>query len=98
MPLTATEAKNRFGQVLEQAQRQPVFIEKAGRRHSVVMSAEQYDAMVAAARRDSSAGPAPCEPRSAEAQHFYEQHKQWVDEQNERFERIGVWNEEFRSW
>ena len=98
MTLTATEAKNRFGQVLEQAQRQPVFIEKAGRRHSVVMSAEQYDAMLAAARGDSGAGPAPSEPRSAEAQRFYEQHKEWVDEQNERVERIGVWNEEFRSW
>ena len=98
MSLTATQAKNRFGQVLEQAQRQPVFIEKAGRRHSVVMSAEQYDAMVQAARGDSSTGPVGGEPRSPEAQRFYEQHKQWVDEQNERFERIGVWNEEFRSW
>jgi prevent-host-death family protein len=98
MSLTATEAKNRFGQVLEQAQRQPVFIEKAGRRHSVVMSAEQYDAMVAALRGDLAAGSVGGEPRSPEAQRFYEQHKQWVDEQNQRFERIGVWNEEFRSW
>ena len=28
MPITATDAKNRFGQVLEQAQKRPVIIEK----------------------------------------------------------------------
>jgi hypothetical protein len=31
MSVTATEAKNRFGQLLDQAQRGPVFIEKSGR-------------------------------------------------------------------
>jgi prevent-host-death family protein len=98
MSLTATEAKNRFGQVLELAQRQPVFIEKAGRRHSVVMSAEQYDAMVAAARGGASAEPAPPEPRSAEAQRFYEQYKDWVDLQNAHFEKHGVFGEEYRLW
>ncbi len=97
MPLTATEAKNRFGQVLEQAQREPVFIEKAGRRHSVVMSVAQYDTMLAAARAGHGVAAAG-EPRSPEAERFYEQHKEWVDEQNAHFEKYGIWNEEFRTW
>jgi len=32
MNVTATEVKNRLGQVLEQAQTRPVFIEKSGLR------------------------------------------------------------------
>ena len=38
MNLTATEAKNRLGSVLERAQREPVLIEKSGRRHGIVIS------------------------------------------------------------
>ena len=37
MIVTATEAKNRLGQMLEHARLEPVFIEKAGRRHSVLL-------------------------------------------------------------
>ena len=92
MNLTATDAKNRFGQVLEQAQKRPVFIEKAGRRHSVVMSVELYDRLVKAA------APAPATDMNPAARAFYEQHKEWVDAQNERFEKYGIWNEEFRRW
>jgi prevent-host-death family protein len=58
MTLTATEAKNRLGQVLEQAQRGPVVIESSGRRHSVVLSAAAYDALVAAAQ-SNAAGTRP---------------------------------------
>jgi hypothetical protein len=32
------------------------------------------------------------------AQAFYVKHKSWVDEQNARFEKVGVWNEELRRW
>lgn len=92
MNLTATDAKNRFGQVLEQAQKRPVFIDKAGRRHSVVMSVELYDRLVAA-----KAPAAPAEVGEAGRQ-FYEKYKDWVDEQNRHFERHGIWNEEFRTW
>jgi prevent-host-death family protein len=93
MDVTATEAKNRLGQMLEHCQREPVVIEKSGRRHSVLISAAQYDALVAAS---ASASAAPAPPRNAEE--FYARYKDWVDEQNERFERIGIWNEEFRTW
>lgn len=97
MDVTATEAKNRFGQVLEQAQRGPVFIEKGGRRHSVVVSAEHYDRLLAAANARSVApvNPATLNP---EARAFYERYKDWVDEQNRLHEQHGVWNDEFRRW
>lgn len=96
MGVTATEAKNRFGQLLEQAQRAPVVIEKAGRRHSVLMSAEHYDRLLAAQRPAAAAEPAPT--YSPEAQAFYAQHKDWVDMQNELVERYGVFGEEYRIW
>ena len=89
MNVTATDAKNRFGQVLEQAQRQPVVIEKAGRPHSVVLSVEQYEALLQARQR----GPA-----ANAGKRFYAQYKEWVDEQNQRFEKYGLWNDEFRRW
>ena len=40
--ITATDAKNRFGQVLEMAQAEPVRIQKNGRDVAVVLSAEEY--------------------------------------------------------
>ena len=92
MNLTATDAKNRFGQVLEQAQRQPVFIEKAGRRHSVVISAAHYDSLLSAGQ-----AAAPVE-HSEEGRRFYEQYKDWVDMQNDHFEKYGVFGEEYRLW
>ena len=93
MEVTATEAKNRLGQMLEHCQREPVVIEKSGRRHSVLLSAAQYDALVAAGK-GSPAEPPP--PRTADE--FYARHKEWVDVNNRRVEQYGLWNEEFRTW
>lgn len=89
MKVTATEAKNRLGQVLEQAQRSPVFIDKGGRRHSVVMSIDHYEQLLRSAqsKRQGSAG-----------KRFYAQYKEWVDEQHRHFEKYGVFGEEFRAW
>jgi prevent-host-death family protein len=92
MTLTATDAKNRFGQVLEQAQRQPVTIEKAGRRHSVVMSAAHYDSLLAAIQN-----PITVEHGEA-SRRFYEQYKDWVDLQNGLVEANGIPGEEYRTW
>jgi prevent-host-death family protein len=44
--MTATDAKNKFGQVLEMAQAEPVAIQKNGREVAYVVSAEQYRALV----------------------------------------------------
>jgi prevent-host-death family protein len=93
MEVTATDAKNRLGQMLEACQREPVIIEKSGRRHSVLLSASHYDALVAAAKAPAADAPPP---RTADE--FYARYKDWVDAQNARFERIGIWNEEFRRW
>ncbi|MDE2399152.1 MAG: type II toxin-antitoxin system prevent-host-death family antitoxin [Burkholderiales bacterium] len=88
MSVSATDAKNRFGQVLEEARKGPVFIEKAGRRHSVVLSVEHYEQLLRAA-----------EPAlDASAKRFYEQHKDWVDLCNELVEAHGVFGEEYRRW
>ena len=47
MRISATEAKNRFGHVCAHAKREPVFIEKAGHIDSVILSASDYQALLA---------------------------------------------------
>lgn len=47
--ITATDAKNRFGQVLEMAQAEPVRIQKNGRDVAVVLSPEEYGKLLAQA-------------------------------------------------
>jgi len=89
MNVTATEAKNRLGQVLEQAQHTPVFIEKAGRRHSVVISAERYEQLLRAEAGESMA------QRQAG---FNARYKDWIEEQNSRIANHGLWNEDLRTW
>ena len=42
--VTATEAKNRFGELLDTAATQPVFIQKNGRDVAVLISKADYDA------------------------------------------------------
>lgn len=89
MNVTATDAKNRLGQVLESAQSAPVFIEKAGRRHSVVLSAARYDDLLRA-----EAGVSMKE----RVKRFNAQYKEWIDEQNRLVETYGVFGEEWRPW
>lgn len=45
--MTATDAKNRFGQMLELAQKEPVRIQKNGRDVGVVISPEEFAALEA---------------------------------------------------
>lgn len=45
--MSATDAKNKFGQLLEMAQVEPVRIQKNGRDVGVLLSPEQYGALVA---------------------------------------------------
>ena len=47
----ALEFQRKFGEFQHQAQREPVEITRHGRREFVLMSAQQYDWLVAAARR-----------------------------------------------
>ena len=94
MQVTATDAKNRLGQMLEQCQREPVVIEKSGRRHSVLLSAAQYDALLAAQAAPKTPAKKARDPGLA----FYEEYKGWVDLQNELVEKYGIPGEEFRNW
>ena len=47
--MTAREAKNRFGQLLDAAQRSPVSVTKNGRAVTVMLSTELYDQLRGAA-------------------------------------------------
>ena len=49
--MTAREAQRNFGDVVGRAAREPVEITRHGRRHLVVMTAERYDWLMAAAKR-----------------------------------------------
>ena len=48
---TAVEFQRKFGKFQHQAQREPVEITRHGRRELVLMSADHYDWLLAAARR-----------------------------------------------
>ena len=52
--MTATDAKNRFGELFEQARKEPVHIQSHGRDVAVVLSPEQYAALVKGASDMSS--------------------------------------------
>ena len=56
---TAVEFQRKFGEFQHQAQREPVEITRHGRRELVLMSADHYDWLVAAARRTSRTREAP---------------------------------------
>ena len=56
--MTATEAKNKFGQMLEMARTEPVRIQKNGRDVGVVLSPEDYQELVRQVRRDDKVNPA----------------------------------------
>ena len=89
MQVTATEAKNRFGYVCAQAKAEPVFVEKDGRIDSVILSLQDFEALKAASQSKTMA-----ERQKA----FNQTHKAWIDEQNARFEKNGLWCDDLRVW
>ena len=90
MEVTATEAKNRLGQMLDHCQSEPVVIEKSGHRHSALLSAAQYDALVAAGK--------PAARRGDAGKVLYTQYTGSVDEQNRLVEQYGSPGKNFRAW
>ena len=93
MFVSATEAKNKFGQMLDECQHHPVIIKKAGRRRGVLMSAAQYDQLVA------KASQVPGVPgHQTPGEKFYSEYKDWVDMQNDLVAKCGVFGEEYRVW
>lgn len=89
MQVTATEAKNRFGYFCAQAKIEPVFVEKDGRIDSVILSAKQFEILKATDQVKSLV---------ARQKAFNQTHKAWIDEQNARFEKNGLWCDDLRVW
>jgi PHD/YefM family antitoxin component YafN of YafNO toxin-antitoxin module len=89
MRVTATEAKNRFGSLCAQAKRAPVFVEKAGQIDTVILSAEQYQTLLA---QHAKAG------RAARKKAFEAEFGDWIEAQNARFESQGIPGADLRPW
>jgi len=54
--LTATEAKNSFGMLLDWARQEPVLIEKQGRQVAVMLSVEEYQRLSNPQKQSSNLG------------------------------------------
>ncbi|WP_374412083.1 type II toxin-antitoxin system Phd/YefM family antitoxin [Hydrogenophaga sp.] len=89
MRVTATEAKNRFGSLCAQAKREPVFVEKAGQLDTVILSAEQYQALQAGQGRASHA---------ARKKAFEAEFSDWIAAQNARVDTHGIPGADLRPW
>jgi prevent-host-death family protein len=89
MQITATEAKNRFGYYLGQAEREPVHVMKNDRVAVVLVSAARFAELEALEQKKSLA------QRKRE---FNAQYKDWIAEQNELVEKQGLWCEGMVSW
>lgn len=89
MQVTATEAKNRFGYVCSQAKKAPVFVEKDGRVESVILSVEDFEALKSASQNQTA---------SQRQKVFDQNHADWLAEQQQRFDKHGVWCDDLRTW
>jgi PHD/YefM family antitoxin component YafN of YafNO toxin-antitoxin module len=89
MQVTATQAKNRFGAICTQAKTKPVFVEKDGRIDTVIVSAEQFEALLTAAQNKTLV---------QRRDQFEKTHSAWIAEQNSRFEANGLWCDDLRVW
>jgi len=89
MRVTATEAKNRFGSLCAQAKRGPVFVEKAGQLDTVILSAEEYQALQA--NQDKAR-------RAARKKTFESEFSDWITAQNARIETHGIPGADLRPW
>jgi len=89
MRVSATEAKNRFGSLCAQAKRAPVFVEKAGQVDTVILSAAQYQALLAQQGQADHA---------ARKQAFEAEFGDWIAAQNARVEAQGIPGADLRPW
>ncbi len=48
MNATATDVKNRFGEFMDKAQREPVTVDKSGRSYAVLIGYDEYQRLLAA--------------------------------------------------
>jgi PHD/YefM family antitoxin component YafN of YafNO toxin-antitoxin module len=89
MRVSATEAKNRFGSLSALAKRELVFVEKAGKLDTVIMSAEQYLALQTSNEKAD---------RAARKRQFETEFGDWIASQNARVETSGIPGADLRPW
>jgi PHD/YefM family antitoxin component YafN of YafNO toxin-antitoxin module len=89
MRVTATEAKNRFGSLSTHAKREPIFVEKAGKLDTVIISVEHYQALQANHDKLNQA---------ARKKKFEVEFGDWITAENARFEANGIPGADLRSW
>lgn len=65
LTITSVEAQNRFGQLLDSAQREPVAITRRGRPAAYIISPQEMNELQ--------------EARSARGEEQVQQHRQWAD-------------------
>ncbi len=89
MPETATDAKNRPHALRADAKADPAFMEKGVLIDTVMVQARPFDVLRAAS-----------EPQTlAQRLRIFEQkHTTWIEEQNTRFEKNGLWCDGMRVW
>ncbi len=89
MRVTAGQARQLFGSVCKQAKHGPVFVERAGQVDTVILSVEQYQALVA-----------PPNPRAMSARKaaFDVEFTGWIAAQNALVESAGVLGADLRPW
>ncbi|QFZ87353.1 MULTISPECIES: type II toxin-antitoxin system prevent-host-death family antitoxin [Variovorax] len=89
MQITATEAKNRFGYYLGQAEREPVHVMKNDRVAVVLVSAARFAELEALEQKKSMA---------QRRREFNAEYKDWIAAQNELVEKHGLWCEGMVAW
>ncbi len=89
MRVTASQARQHFRSVCEQAKHGPVFVERAGQVATVILSVEQYEALVAD----------PCPGgMSARRAAFDAEFSGWIAAQNAIAESAGIPGADLRPW
>lgn len=88
MRVTATEAKNRFGALCQQAKLRPVVVEKAGEPDTVLLSFGDYQRLLAQ----------PQATLAAQRQQFNDQHQEWLAAHQRQHDAQGLWNDDLRLW
>jgi len=89
MQITATEAKKRFGSICALAKRESVFVEKAGQIDTVILSAQQYQALQANQNSRSLV---------ARKKKFEAEFGDWIAAQNTWVEKQGIPGADLRPW
>ena len=89
MQVAAIPAKNRIDAICAEAKIAPVYVEKNGRIDTVIMSAQQFEALKRTVDAKSQV------PRKSS---FDKAHRAWLTEQNSRLVAHGLWCDDLRVW